>query len=79
MQTAKQSRNPSGARGLRAHAASLVVDDHSGRLPPRSLPGPRKPHARGPREFVTTLLTVKLGGIFTSIPGTTGVFGSRPL
>ncbi len=30
MQTAPRRRNPPGARGLRAYAASLVVDDAEG-------------------------------------------------
>ncbi len=57
MQTGGRRRNPKGARGLRPHAASLVVNDHTGQSPPRSLPEARKPRARGPSHYSDTLLT----------------------
>jgi A/G-specific adenine glycosylase len=55
-ETAPRRRNPVGARGLRPHPSSLVVDDHSGRLPPRSLAAARKPRARGPSQYSDALL-----------------------
>jgi len=57
MQTGGCRRNPKGARGLRPHAASLVVNDHTGQSPPRSLPAARKPRARGPSHYSDTLLS----------------------
>ena len=56
MQTTPRRRNPSGAWGLRPDPASLVVDDHSGRLPPRSLAAARKPHARDSSHYSDRLL-----------------------
>jgi len=48
-QMAPRRRNPSGAWGLRAISALLVVDDALWHLlPPRALSLPRKPHARDP-------------------------------
>ena len=49
-------RNPSGDRGLRADAASLLVDDAKASPPPRSLPTPRKTLPRDPSDFNHGLL-----------------------
>ena len=42
--------------GCRVHAALLVGDDAPHRLPPRALPAPGKPPARGPSHFSDRLL-----------------------
>ena len=49
-------RNPLGDRGLRADAASLLVDDAKASPPPRSLPAPRKTLSRDPSDFNHGLL-----------------------
>ena len=48
--------NPPGARGLRAHTASLVVVDGTASTPPPSWSPPRKTLARYPRYFSDRLL-----------------------
>ena len=57
-ETAPCRRNPKGAWGLRANAASLVGSDVPHRSPPRSWPSPRKPHARDPSHYRDGLLGV---------------------
>src|SRR5262245_44247800 len=52
----RAAANPQGAWGLRPHASLLVVTDATTSLPPRALPGTRKPHARGPCHYSDRLL-----------------------